>query len=567
MGKKGVKKHNDFTYLRGKGIKYAVLVDKNEKLKVIPYNFDYVTFLFGGISYLVRKQILKGISLILVQALIIYILNIPIGLILNYVITFILALFSGKDYARSLVDNGAIEFNSYEENGYSLEYNEDKEITALQEKKGRRKKKSITENIKKQNLIFYIASVAILSIGVIVTGMNLKGDIGNKFNGVYANKEDDNIINFTILLTDEESLHSFSIVEINKLENRIKANYYVGELLIKDNEKTLSANEVYKKDGIIRDSIIKENFDVDNDMQLKLNLKDYKKFMDYNKKDTLDKIYNNILLKSTELEYKKFNEFVNSISLLEKNEDKDLVNEKYLESNLVEGYKNIIDKDTFKLTKGEYKEKRLSHIVSVKAILALNSELKDKTIYYIDEEVLDLNDTIKKLKDKDEEIKAKEVEEIDENNDTSINNSDEQAGVGQGTPQGNGSGSSQGSNSGSSQGSNSESSQGGSSGSSQGSNSGSSQGGSSGSLQGSSSGSSQGGSLGSSQGSNSGSSQGGSSGSSQGGSSGSSQGGSSGGSQGGSTGGSQGGGSDGSQNGSTGGSQGGEASGEESPSN
>lgn len=81
MGKKGDNKHNDFTYLRGKGIKYAVLVDKDEKLKIIPYNFDYVTFLFGGISYLIRKEIIKGISLILVQALLIYIINIPIGLV------------------------------------------------------------------------------------------------------------------------------------------------------------------------------------------------------------------------------------------------------------------------------------------------------------------------------------------------------------------------------------------------------------------------------------------------------------------------------------------------------
>ncbi len=227
--------------------------------------------------------------------------------------------------------------------------------------------------------------------------MNLKGDIVNKYNEVYANKEDDNTINFTILLTDEERLHSFSIVEVNKSENRIKANYYVGELLIKDNEKSLSVNELYKKDGIIKDSVMEENFNIINSIQLKLNLKDYKKFMDYNKNDTLNKIYNNILLKSTELEYKKFNDFINSISLLEKNENKDLVNEKYLESSLVEEYKKIINKDTFELTKGEYEEKRLSEIASTKAILALNGELKDKTVYYIDEEVLDLNDTIKNL--------------------------------------------------------------------------------------------------------------------------------------------------------------------------
>lgn len=251
--------------------------------------------------------------------------------------------------------------------------------------------------------------------------MNLKGDIGSKYNGVYANKEDNNIVNFTILLTDEESLHSFSIVEVNKLENTIKANYYVGELLIKDDEKSLSANELYKKDGIIKNSAIEENFNVKNSMQLKLKLNDYKKFMDYNKKDNLDKIYNDVLLKSTELKYEKFDEFINSISLLEKDDDKDLVNEKYLESNLVEGYKKIIDKDTFKLTKGEYKEKRLSDIVSTKAILALNGELKDKTIYYMDEEVLNLNDTIKKLKDKDEELKKLDFKQDQEEMETYMN--------------------------------------------------------------------------------------------------------------------------------------------------
>ena len=420
MGKKGANKHNDFIYLRGKGIKYAVLIDKNEKLKIIPYNFDYVTFLLGGISYLIRKEFLKGISLILVQALLIYILNIPIGLILNYVITFILAIFSGKDYVRSLINNGAIEFNSYEENGYSLEYNEGKEITALQEKRGRRKKRSITENIKMQNLIFYITSVAIIALGTIVTGMNLNGDIENKYKGVYANKEN-NIINFTVLLTDKDSLHSFSIVEVNKLENNIKANYYVGDLLVKDGEKSFSVNELYKKDGILKNSVIEENFNVENSTQLKLNLNDYKKFMDYNEKDNLEKIYNNILLKSIELEYKKFDEFINSISLLENNEDKNLVNEKYLESSLIEEYKKIINKDTFKLTKGEYKEKRLSDIVSTKAILALNGELKDKIVYYMDEEILDLNDTIKKLKGKDEELKKLEFKQEQEEIETYMN--------------------------------------------------------------------------------------------------------------------------------------------------
>ncbi|OPF50687.1 hypothetical protein BH721_07480 [Clostridium baratii] len=554
MGKKGVKKHNDFTYLRGRGIKYAVLVDKNEKLKIIPYNFDYVTFLFGGISYLVRKHILKGISLILAQAIFIYTFKIPVGLVLNYIITFILALFSGKDYVGNLINKGAIEFNNYEENGCSLEYNQDKEITELQEKNIKIKKRKIVENIKIQNLIFYITSIAIISIGTIVTGINLKSDLESKNRGVYANKEDDDIFNFTMLLTDEENLHSFSIVEVNKLENSIKASYYVGELLIKDDEKTLSANEVYKKDGIIKDSIIKENFDIDNGMQLKLNLKDYKKFMDYNKKYTLDKIYNNILLKSTELEYKKFNEFVNSISLLEKNEDKNLVNEKYLDLNLVEGYKKIIDKDTFKLTKGEYKEKRLSEIVSVKAISALNGELKDKVIYYIDEKVLDLNDTIKKLKDKDEEIKAKEVEEIDEDNDTSINNDGGQVGS-----QSNESGASQGSSSSDSQGSGSGGSQGGGSSGSQGSGSSGSQGSGSSGSQGSGSSGSQGSGSSGSQGSGSGDSQNGSSGGSQDSGSGDSQDGGSDGSQDGSSGGSPG--------GSSGESQGGEASGEESHSN
>ena len=67
---------NEYTFLKGKGIKYAILVDKNNNLKVIPYNFDYLTFLLGGIASLIRKEFIKGVGLLLVQCLLIFLIGI-----------------------------------------------------------------------------------------------------------------------------------------------------------------------------------------------------------------------------------------------------------------------------------------------------------------------------------------------------------------------------------------------------------------------------------------------------------------------------------------------------------
>lgn len=411
MGKNN-KNDRQAIYLRGNGIKYAILIDKNEKLKVIPYTFDYVTFLFGGLAYLLRKEFLKGIALIVAEILLIVALSMPIGLILNFVVTFGLAIFSGKDYVNKLINEGAISFVDYEENGYSYKYVEGREVSNFEEKKGKRKRNKIKESIKYQNVAFYIATIFIVSSGIITTGMTMKDDSNEGNKNIYANKdkEENNISNFILLLTEKDKLNSFAIVEFDKENKKVNAKYYDGRLIVKNGEKSINISEIYNKDKIIDEKILEDEFNISNVKELKFSLEDYKKFIKDPKGEDLETIYNNILFESTKFDDDKYKEFIDSISLLEKDTDLDKVNEKYIELEVANEYKETVNKDIFKLSKGDYKEIKLSKLVSEKAVEALKEEISYNVIYYINDADLDINDIVIKLKEKDKEIKAKEEE-------------------------------------------------------------------------------------------------------------------------------------------------------------
>ena len=411
MGKSN-KNDRQAIYLKGNGIKYAILIDKNENLKVIPYTFDYATFLFGGLAYLFRKEFLKGIALTVAEVLIIVALRMPIGLILNFAVTFGLAIFSGKDYVNKLMNEGAISFVDYEENGYSFQYIEGREVSNFEEKKGKRKRKKIKDSMKYQNLAFYIATIFIVSSGIITTGMTMKNDSDEGKKNIYANKnkEENNISNFILLLTEKDELNSFAIVEFDKENKKVDAKYYDGRLLVKNGEKSINISEIYNRDKFIDEKIFKEEFNITNIKELKISLEDYKKFIKDPKGEELETIYNNILLESAKFDEEKYKEFIESISLLEKDTDGTKVNEKYINIEVANEYKEIANKDTFKLSKGNYKEIKLSKLVSDKAVKALKEEISHNVIYYINDSDLDINDIVIKLKEKDKEIKVKEEE-------------------------------------------------------------------------------------------------------------------------------------------------------------
>lgn len=415
---------NDFSrhsYLKGKGIKYAVLVDDKNNLKVAPYNFDYLTFLFGGLAYLFRKEIIKGIALLFLQGLSVYLLNVPIGIILSFIITFIVGIFSGKAYTNKLIKEGAMPFDEYEENGYSHEYKENTELSRADEKRGARMNQDYKHSIKKQNTVFYIAGTLMLIAVTLLTGFKVKFNSNNtEYKAVSTQGESDSKNNdkkieipnqFIILLVDDKNIESFALINLDKDKHKMSGKYYNGEVLVKEGDKAIPLNDVFKDNGIIPDEVFRKYFGIDKNVpQIKVDVKKAEEIMPELKDSKVEDKYKDILINTTKLDDENYEKIVRDASILNKVDDK--IEENYLDYDTALKYKSIIkdSKETFDIKKGNYYEISLNSIVSNKAIKALGDAVKGDVLYYFDYNDLDYNDLVKKLKAKNKEIKDAEEE-------------------------------------------------------------------------------------------------------------------------------------------------------------
>ena len=392
--------------LKGKGIKYAVLVDSENNLKVIPYSLDYLTFLFGGITYLFRKEILKGIALLFIQILSIYILDIPIGIILNFVITFIASIFSGKSYTNKLIREGALPFDEYEENGYSHEYDESIAISRASEKRGSRMLEDYKSSIKRQNTIFYcLGSLTLISI-ILITGfeMKLKDSSAEKTLTTKPSEEkiSENIKleipnEFVVLLTDKGSLESFALIKYDEKDCKLSGKYYNGQVLINRDNKSIPLNEVFKSEGILPQNMFKKYFGINKKLtQIKVDINKLEELLPKIKNSKMDEQYKGLLIKSTKLDDEKYEELIEGGAIL--NDLDGEINEDYLDDEIALGYKKMIldSKINLDIKKGNYYEIALNSIASDSVTESYN--IKQDILYYFDYSDLDHNNLIKKLR-------------------------------------------------------------------------------------------------------------------------------------------------------------------------
>lgn len=401
-----VNNFNAHILLKGKGIKYAVLVDSENNLKVIPYSLDYLTFLFGGITYLFRKEILKGIALLFIQILSIYILDIPIGIILNFVITFIASIFSGKSYTNKLIREGALPFDEYEENGYSHEYDENIAISRASEKRGSRMLEDYKSSIKRQNAIFYFLGLFIVICIILITGfeMKLKDSSAEKTLTTKPSEEkiSENIKleipnEFVVLLTDKGSLESFALIKYDEKDCKLSGKYYNGQVLINRDNKSIPLNEVFKSEGILPQNMFKKYFGINKKLtQIKVDINKLEELLPNIKNSEIDEQYKGLLIKSTKLDDEKYEELIEGGFIL--NDLDGEINEDYLDDEIALGYKKMIldSKINLDIKKGNYYEIALNSIASDSVIESYN--IKQDILYYFDYSDLDHNNLIKKLR-------------------------------------------------------------------------------------------------------------------------------------------------------------------------
>lgn len=90
--------------LTGNILKYAKLINKSGKYKIIPYNFDNRTFVLGFIECFIRKQYSYGILMMILEAIAIFISPGIWGILSRFLLTFIMSFFSGKKYTHELIE-------------------------------------------------------------------------------------------------------------------------------------------------------------------------------------------------------------------------------------------------------------------------------------------------------------------------------------------------------------------------------------------------------------------------------------------------------------------------------
>ena len=367
---------------------------------------DYLTFLFGGITYLFRKEILKGIALLFIQILSIYILDIPIGIILNFVITFIASIFSGKSYTNKLIREGALPFDEYEENGYSHEYDESIAISRASEKRGSRMLEDYKSSIKRQNAIFYFLGLFIVICIILIIGfeMKLKDSSAEKTLTTKPSEEkiSENIKleipnEFVVLLTDKGSLESFALIKYDEKDCKLSGKYYNGQVLINRDNKSIPLNEVFKSEGILPQNMFKKYFGINKKLtQIKVDINKLEELLPNIKNSEIDEQYKGLLIKSTKLDDEKYEELIEGGSIL--NDLDGEINEDYLDDEIALGYKKMIldSKINLDIKKGNYYEIALNSIASDSVIESYN--IKQDILYYFDYSDLDHNNLIKKLR-------------------------------------------------------------------------------------------------------------------------------------------------------------------------
>lgn len=336
--------------LRGKIFKYTLLINKQGKRLRVPYNFDYSTFIFGGIVSIIRKQNIKGILLLLGEIVAIFISSGLWGILTRMILTFGAALYTGKSYVDNLIENrGYIPYELYKEN----KNNELKELIVKESYVNdskytdiKRENNYVIQNLKEQNsyhkknrslknnnLIFITLIVLMLitacSAVIYKNDFNMKGILSWNENSKEKINE-----KFLITIEDKGKINEFAFLNINEESNKIELEYYKNDFKVKEKDKSIPLDTFIKSkkekpDMVILGLFKKEGFksiNISKDLLIRLDIKNnstedkYRKILTNIVNDKYKKEYEEVFKEKDENWLDNYKEF---IELLRKENDND----------------------------------------------------------------------------------------------------------------------------------------------------------------------------------------------------------------------------------------------------
>lgn len=334
--------------LRGKIFKYTLLINKEGKRLRVPYNFDYSTFIFGGIVSIIRKQNTKGIVLLIGEIVAIFISSGLWGILTRMILTFGAALFTGKSYVDDLIENrGYIPYELYKENknnelkelivkksyvndSIDTDIKNDYVIQNLKEQNSYHKK---NKSLKNNNLIFItlIVLMLITACGAVIykNDFNMKGILSWNENSKEKINE-----KFLITIEDKGKINEFAFLNINEESNKIELEYYKSDFKVKEKGESIPLDTFIKSkkekpDMVILGLFKKEGFksiNISKDVLIRLDIKNnstedkYRKILTNIVDDKYKKEYEEVFKEKDENWLDNYKEF---IELLRKENDND----------------------------------------------------------------------------------------------------------------------------------------------------------------------------------------------------------------------------------------------------
>ena len=393
----------------GKILKYASVVNKDLKIKNIPYNFDFYTFAFGCLPSLFRKKYDTMILILMSQILNFLVIPFPFSIISNFIITLIYALFSGKLYVNNLIENnGYIPYHIWKKNADLMKL-PDKDIRKVNKK---------LKKVKRKNRLLLLLSIvttsAFISFAVFI-------QYRPKIEETVAYMSDNMIIkDFAIInietKNDKEYLRDITFINTDSINGDMQGTIYPGNLQVLGEEGYDELNNLIKDYDIDEVKRVVEK-GLGKNINGFIFLKNEEKY-----EGDLKDIYTESIMKFLDMNDEELDlgidELCSNNSSIQKTDVERFYNE----------FKEKKSKIKFNLIK--YQEVPITDIIKKEILLDINrKDLLEYKFLMLDKReinnsvlIKEINDEYKRKLEKDKELEEQEAEEEESVNNNSGNN-------------------------------------------------------------------------------------------------------------------------------------------------
>ena len=210
---------------KGKVIKSVKLINNKQHVKEVLYNFDLTTFAFGFIPSLIRRKYDTAVIVLLVQVLNLLIVPFKFVILINFIVTAIAAVFTGKSYTDHL-----IEKQKYLPYDIWTKINREKDINNIRKHYKDARKRKIRIAVLSMAFIFASSTCSMVyafkdNIIAVINKDDSKMQIKDHMIIAVTNKNEKMIIDSMLLVNSKNNVDLQGVVYPGKIQVKFNNEY------------------------------------------------------------------------------------------------------------------------------------------------------------------------------------------------------------------------------------------------------------------------------------------------------------------------------------------------------